>query len=328
MKRLIQGFALLLLAGILLVAVLDAWFLGWDEIEPPALPGALVEGKAEYDGLQRRWRAYLPAALPENPAMVLLLHGSRGDGALMRASTFYGFDVVAERAGFIAVYPDGFEQHWNDCRGGADYSANLLDVDDVGFLSFLIQKLAEEYGADLSRVYVAGISNGGQMAYRLAMESSDTVAGIAAVAANLPIESNLDCDPLGQAVSTLIINGTADPINPYEGGVVDIFGNTSRGMVMSSLATATYWASLAGFEDQGASSLWEESDPDDGTSVRSVSWSGPQGPSVQLLTIEGGGHTVPHPVFRLPRIIGTTSHEFDGAEIIWSFFDGGAPVAP
>ena len=324
----LKGLAALLLLGFVLTGLLAAWYLRWDEIDPPALPGEMVSGRLEHDGRARTWQVYLPANLQERPPLMLLLHGSTGDGAYMRASTFYSFDVLAERAGFIAVYPDGFERHWNDCRGSATYSANTQDIDDVGFLSALTRDFIDNYNVDPDRVYVAGISNGGHLAYRLGMEAPGMVAGIAAIAANLPVEENLDCEPLGRAVATLIINGTDDPVNPYEGGLVKILGDTSRGEVMSAVATATYWARLAGHDGEGSRQVWPERDPDDDTSVQGTAWSGPAGPDVQLITVVGGGHTTPHPVLNLPRIVGTTSHEFDGAEVIWSFFSAGAPVTP
>ncbi len=328
MSWLVKSLAIALIAGFVLVGLLGAWFLRWDEIDPPELPGELVAGSLQHDGRDRSWHLYRASRLPLSPPLVLLLHPSTGDGSYMRASTFYEFDVLAERAGFLVVYPDGFEQHWNDCRGSANYSANTLAIDDVGFIRALVQKLAAEHGADISRVYVAGISNGGQMAYRLAMEAPELVAGIAAVAANLPVEANSDCQASGRPVGTLIINGSDDPVNPHQGGLVEFLGDTSRGEVMSSVATATYWARLAGHQGPGVTQRWPVRAPDDGTSVASLQWQGPAGPAVQLLSVSGGGHSLPHPLYKMPKILGTTSNQLDGAEAIWSFFSSGEPVEP
>jgi len=311
-----------LTAAVLIAAMLAWWwYLHSDKVEQPDLPGAVEVGSLLHDGLRRSWRSYVPAAKAEKPALLLLLHGSRGNGERMRANTtFYGFDVLAEREGFIAVYPDGYLQHWNDCRARANYAANLQNIDDVGFLSTLVQLIAADHGADLARVYVAGMSNGGHMAYRLGFEAPHLVAGIAAVAANLPVEANLDCERAGRPVAAMIMNGTADPVNPYNGGLVEIAGDASRGEVLSSAATAEYWAALAGYQNDAQYQVWPQRAPDDGTSVESTRWSGQGKVSVQLISILGGGHTVPNPVFSLPRILGATSHQLDGAEVIWSFF--------
>ena len=103
----LKGLAAMLLVGFVLAGLLAAWYLRWNEIDPPPLPGELVSGSFEHEGRERSWQAYLPANMAERPALLLLLHGSTGDGAYMRASTFYSFDVLAERSGFIAVYQEG-----------------------------------------------------------------------------------------------------------------------------------------------------------------------------------------------------------------------------
>ncbi len=184
-----------------------------------------------------------------------------GGGAGMSTLTFRAFDALAEEHGFIPVYPDGFESHWNDCRASASYAANTQDIDDVGFLRELVLTLQARHGVDPERVYATGLSNGGQMAYRLGLEAPELVAGIAAIAANLPIGDNLDCAAKGRAVPTLIINGTDDPVNPYAGGVVEILGNSSRGTVLSSLATANYWARLSGVDAPGVENSWPDRAP-------------------------------------------------------------------
>jgi len=329
MKKLFVVIVTLLVVAVVAMKLVNWWYWHSDTVEEPGLPGAVEVGSLLHNDLRRSWRSYVPAVKTEKPALLLLLHGSRGNGERMRANTtFYSFDVLAEREGFIAVYPDGYRQHWNDCRANANYAANLENIDDVGFLRTLVQLMAGDHGVDLARVYVAGMSNGGHMAYRLGFEAPQLVAGIAAVAANIPVETNLDCERTGRPVAAMIMNGTADPVNPYNGGLVEIAGDVSRGEVLSSAATADYWAAAAGYESDGQHEVWPQRMPDDGTSVESTRWSGQGKVSVQLISILGGGHTVPNPVFSLPRILGATSHQLDGAEVIWSFFKEARPVAP
>ena len=246
MRRLLRVVVLAVVV-ILLAAVLGWWwYLRADSMEPPALPGTSERGVMVHGDRQRSWLAYIPAAKAERPALLLVMHGSRGDGEGMRELTRFGFDVLAERHGFVVVYPDGYQRHWNDCRAGADYAANRENIDDVGFLRALVVHMEAEQGVDPARVFAVGLSNGGQMAYRLGLEAPDLVAGIAAMAASLPVPAGSDCRPSGKAVAALVMNGTDDPVNPYQGGTVEIFGNRSRGEVMSSLETAVYWAQLAG----------------------------------------------------------------------------------
>ena len=322
MRRLLTVLVVIALVVLLALSLAWWWYLRADPMEPPALPGSEQAGVLAHGGHQRSWLAYVPAAKSPSPALVLVMHGSMGDGEQMREATRYGFDVLAERHGFIAVYPDGYKGHWNDCRGSADYAANLENIDDVRFLRALVRRMVEEQGVDPARVFATGLSNGGQMAYRLGLEAPDLVAGIAAMAASLP--DPIACEPVGEAVATLVMNGTEDPVNPYEGGLVKIFGNTSRGSVLSSAATAGYWAGLAGYEGEGERNSWPRLDPDDITSVESTDWSGPGRVPVSLVTIVRGGHTIPHPVLNLPRLLGPTSHQLDGPEVIWDFFSGAA----
>jgi polyhydroxybutyrate depolymerase len=323
-RKFLQVLGLFLGVAAVAVALAWWWYLRADAMPPPALPGTVQAGSLEFGGHERNWLAYLPAARSTAPALVLVMHGSLGTGAQMRDMTRYGFDLLAERYGFIVVYPDGYKQHWNDCRGGADYAANLENIDDVGFLLALVQRMTDEQGVDPSRVFATGLSNGGQMAYRLGLEAPDLVAGIAAMAASLPVPANLDCQPSGKPVAAMVMNGTADPVNPYAGGLVEIFGDASRGEVQSSIATAAYWAGLAGFTGEGEHREWPRPNAGDATSVQSIEWSDAGKVPVSLVTIVGGGHSIPHPVLDLPRILGPTSHQLDGPEVIWDFFSGAA----
>jgi polyhydroxybutyrate depolymerase len=304
------------------------WLLSFDTPDAPELPGDRVSDILEVDGLPRSWQAYVPASLAPGAPLIILLHGSMGEGRDMQAMTFFGFDVLAERQGLVVAYPDGFERHWNDCRGSAEYSANTRDIDDVSFLRALVAVLIERYDIDRQRVYVAGLSNGGQMAYRMGLEAPEVVAGIAAFAANLPVADNLDCQPRGQAVATLIVNGTEDPINPYDGGLVELLGDASRGSVRSARESIAYWADLAGYAGEGESADWPDQVPEDDTTVSTLQWSAPGLPAVALVSIHGGGHTMPDPVFRLPRLLGRTSHELDSARLVWEFFSEGRVQPP
>lgn len=320
MARYFKFIALALVVALVSLSLLAWWYLRFDVIEPPELPGSIEVGVVDHDGKQRGWFAYLPEARGARPPVVLVLHGSQGKGADIRGMSFYSFDVEAERAGFIAVYPDGYDGHWNGCRASASYAANRENIDDVGFLRSLVGELQDRYGIDPDRVYAAGFSNGGHMAFRLALEAPDLVHGVAAVAASLPVAGNLGCRESGQPASVLIINGTEDPVNPYAGGLVEILGDASRGEVRSAAETAEYWADLAGYMTAPEVRDWPDQVTDDGTMVESMLWRDGARPQVELLTVVGGGHAIPNPTFELPLLLGPTSHEFDTAQVIWEFF--------
>jgi polyhydroxybutyrate depolymerase len=117
------------------------------------------------------------------------------------------FDVQANAGGFFVVWPQGTDGCWNagTCCTGAD---------DVTFISRLIDRLAIDLRIDRARVFVAGLSNGASMAYRLACELSSQISGIASISGAKLFQ---DCHPT-RPVSVLIMHGTADDTFPYNGG--------------------------------------------------------------------------------------------------------------
>ncbi len=298
-----------------------AYALRVGPVPMPKVSGTVRQGRLEVRGRERSFCFYLPARLDQHPALILALHGSLMDGAAMRRATAFGFDSIADREGFIVVYPDGYEHHWNDCRAVGDYEAKRLSIDDVSFFWALVDKFVHDYGVARERVFATGVSNGGQMSFRLALEAPDLVRGIAAIAASLPTAENQTCRPVGRPVATMVINGTADPMNPFEGGKVALFGVLmSRGTVQSTMATMRYWAKLADCTGEPSSEFLPDRDPGDGTVARRWIWSSETGPDVVLIEVKGGGHTIPHPDVRFQRILGRTSHDFSACEEIWQFF--------
>jgi polyhydroxybutyrate depolymerase len=317
MRRLAGSAALLVLA----FALFAAWGLRFRRAPEPMLPGSLIGGSLEHGGRARTWHAYLPAQRAAAPALVFVLHGSGGDWAQARGGYAYDFDALAEAEGFIPIYPDGFESHWNDCRKAGPYAANTLDVDDVGFFRALVAKLVAEHGADRSRVFATGISNGGQMALRLALEAPDLVRAVAPVAASLPAERNMDCKPAGRPVSVLIMNGTADPMNPFDGGDVALYGLVgNRGAVLSSEESIDYFRDLAGHTQAPELETLPDLDPGDASTVEVKRWRAAGHKSVALYAIQNGGHNAPSPALEIPRLFGPTNHDISAAHEMWRFF--------
>jgi polyhydroxybutyrate depolymerase len=244
---------------------------------------------------------------------VVVLHGSGENGTHVRRWTGYGFDRLADEHGFAVVYPDGYEGYWNACNSVGDFSANKLNIDDVGFLTALADKLIAELGADPSRVFAAGISRGGHMAYRLALEAPSRFRVVAAVSANVPAPENFKCKPAGPGTSSvMIMNGTKDPLNPFNGGEVELYGLYRRGKVRSSRESGQYFADLnhiAGTPE----TIGEDH-------VERVLWHNGSKVEVELVAVLGGGHGIPQPYFRYPRLLGPTLEEPNGPAVIWAFF--------
>ena len=187
----------------------------------------------------------MPNGLTKGAPLVVVMHGSGEDSAHTRISTGYGFERLADEHRFAVDYPDGYEGYWNACNIVGDYSANKLNVDDVGFLRALADKLITDVGVDPGRVFAIGISRGGHMGFRLALEASSCFRAIAAVAANVPTRENFKCKSAGPGTSSvMIMNGTKDPLNPLNGGVIKFFGLFRRGKVRASRESGQYFADL------------------------------------------------------------------------------------
>jgi polyhydroxybutyrate depolymerase len=269
-------------------------------------------------GLKRTYVTYVPERLTKGASLVVVMHGSGENGAQIRIETGYGFERLADERTFAVVYPDGYEGYWNACNIVGDYSANKLNVDDVGFLLAMVDKLIAEIGLDPGRVFATGISRGGHMAFRLALEAPSRFRAVAAVAANVPAPENFKCKPAGKGTSSIMImNGTKDPLNPFDGGEVKLLGLFRRGKVRSSRESAQYFADLN--KITGAPET-NQTQVTNGVLVEQALWRNDPKVEVALVAINGGGHVIPQPYWRAPRILGPTPKEPNGPAVIWAFF--------
>lgn len=314
--------ALVLAGGV----VLWTFFLRTPAFPQPSLSGKAEQRRLTVGGVSRSFIVYVPARVTDPAPVVLVLHGAGSTAERMRSTTAWAFEELADRDGSIVVYPEGFEGQWNDCRAEGEFAARQRALDDVAFLRAVVARLDGDPALGTRRiaadqVFAVGLSNGGHMAFRLALEAPDFVAGVAAIAASLPAPANSLCKPSGKAVPVFILNGDADPVSPYEGGRITALGPINRrGEVQSSLATVEYFRQLAGYTGPPFEHRYPDTDPADGTVATRMVWSDADRPEVELVTIHGGGHTIPHPVKMLPRILGRTNHDVPAAEEIWRFF--------
>ncbi len=278
----------LLLLGLLIVAV-----------NCQAQP-TIQQGMIRVGNLDRTYLYYAPANLPRSAPLLLAFHGSGSRGEEMRGVTGYEFEGLADQNGFVVVYPDGYKGTWNDCRKGVPLAANADNIDDLDFVRALITRFQADYAINPARVFAMGYSNGGHLAYRLAVEIPDEIAAVAAVAANFSADDYSDCRASGKPIAVLIINGTADISNPYEGGR-GAWGATVR----STQATAEYFVRLNGQTSLPKTTHQDTSGP---FSVDRAIWNDAGKPEVVLITVIGGGHTVPKFSY------------LDGPSEIWEFF--------
>jgi polyhydroxybutyrate depolymerase len=276
-----------------------------------------------YAGLERTYTLRIPAGYADDEPMplVLELHGGGGNGPRM-CSTEGGVHELAEQVGFIVACPDGVQGNWNDGRAIDRYRAHAEHIDDVGFLLALVDQLAASYSIDRERLFVTGPSNGGMMTLRLACEAPGTFAAAAAIIASLP--ADLDCQP-AQPISILLMNGTEDPLMPYDGGQVRFF-RQELGGVISTADTVAFWVAANDCDPTPVSEHLPDLDPQDATRTRVDRYTGcADGVSVVLYEVAGGGHTLPGGAQYAPRfVIGRVSRDFHAGEAVWGFFEPAA----
>ncbi len=274
-----------------------------------------------HDGLKRTYLIYVPHSIDHtnNIALLIALHGGLGSGKRMAQLTQGGFNELSEKENFIVVYPDGIDHNWNDGRLNmpSSYKAHNQRIDDVGFIHDLIDILIKENKIDPARVYVTGISNGAMMAHRLAIELSDKIAAAVPVCGNLP--SDLVSKP-NHRVAMMMINGTADPLVPYEGGDVH-FKKRQLGKVLSVDATVKYWVMNNRISPEPQILLLPDGHAEDGCKVKKFSYgSSVDDGEVVLLKFEGGGHTWPGGFqYFNEKVIGKTCRYVNACQLIWDF---------
>jgi polyhydroxybutyrate depolymerase len=268
------------------------------------------------------------AAFPGQRPLVLVLHGHLGTaanalGAGIVPSPLSAWLEIADREGLLVAGLQGLRgsDHrtgWRDCR--SDDTRNPT-ADDVGFAAAVVRELVAAGRVDAHRIYVMGMSNGAMMSYRLALEMQPAPAAIAAVSGTMAAHS--DCREARALVSVLVIHGTDDPLVPYGGGDVGL-GSTKTSTVIGVLATRDYWLKTDGLSNTPTASSVFPHTGADATRAGKVIYGRAEGPQVEVLTIEGGGHVEPSLRYHYGRlyahIVGEQNRDLESAEEAWSFF--------
>lgn len=266
-------------------------------------------GLIEVDGLTRSYLLNLPPSYDKgaNFPLVIALHG--GGGSAKQAEESYRLTQKSNTEQTIIVYPEGVQNDgvlklrtWN--AGTCCQYAVEKQIDDVHFISTLIDQLVGKYKINPKRVYITGMSNGAMLAYRLACEIPEKIAAIAAVSGSLekiePCTSKLQ-------VPILHLHSVQDKNVPYQGG------KGIRGYSFHSVDYGlTTWAKLNGCT---ASPLVTEKDD-----YTLSQWKDGKGNVVIAYYLtKDGGHAWPGST-RVRMIADEPSHAIDANELIWAFF--------
>jgi len=303
---------------ILLLAMLVPFISSLAALKRPTV----LSKSLSHDGIERTYLLHLPPASDNKSLLplIIVLHGGHGTGKGMIGLTCGEFNRLADKEHFAVAYLYGVGHNWNDGRTNLpdSYKAHKQNIDDVGFISALIDELVRTHHVDPHKIYVTGMSNGAMMAQRLAIELSDRIAAAAPVCGSIPIA--LTSVPK-QKVPILIINGTEDPLVPYNGGQVH-FRKRAFGKIMSVNQSLEFWLQHNQNTSTPIKTPIPDLDPDDHCTATIVSYGSPTDPNqVTLITIHNGGHTWPDGLHYLPRnFIGYTCNDFNACRTIWDFF--------
>ncbi len=275
----------------------------------------------QFKGYERSYMVHLPPVEKMQRPIPLLfhIHGGGGTAKGTPGLTFGRFNELADRDGFIVVYPNAINKNWNDGRRLEDVLAWKEDIDDVGFITAIVDELKQKHNIDAHRIFTTGMSNGGFMSSRLLCDRADIFRGGAILTASLSKDYLPKCNP-EKPVAVMVMNGTDDPLVPYDGGQVKVFRKT-RGEIVSTDEIIAFWKAKNGCTIKKNTVQLPDTAADGTTvSVTEYSQCDDQGDLV-LYTINGGGHTWPGGKQYLGKVlIGKTNRDIVACDVIWDFF--------
>ncbi|WP_319380459.1 hypothetical protein [Thiomicrorhabdus sp.] len=305
----------------LLLAMFVCIFLLSTEVEPS---DDLKHYQIQVDGLDRSYHLHYPPNFQNrakgSTALFLFLHGG-GKSSGEDVSKRIGLNALADKNGFIAVYPDGVGSQWNDGRNGhLRKGEDISRVDDVHFFSVLLDHLQKIPQVNADQTFVSGASNGGMMTLRLGCELSERFTAISAIIANLPKNILPECRPRA-ALPVLIMNGTEDPLVPWKGGMMKFLGNEG-GEVTSTAENVAFWVASNRCALTPKHRKLDNKSVRDRSTVETFDYDQCAGKSrVLLYQINHGGHHIPgidSPELRF--LVGNKNRDIQAMEEIWKFF--------
>ena len=273
------------------------------------------EGAIYVGTLRRAYHLHVPPVydgITPVPLVLMFHELLETSGEMVRLT---GFTHLADQKGFVVVYPDSVGRHWNDGRGPTALAPR--DVDDVGFVSALIEPLTQTLAIDPSRIYATGMSNGGMFVQRLACELSGQLAAIAPVSGTMADNIAMRCAPQ-QRGSVVEFHGTKDAFVLWGGGRVRALG----GKVLSVPNTMTRWTQLDGCRPTAPATFdGLRTDPQNSLGVRRVAYGPcPDGIDVVLYVIGGGRHRWPQGMGGHLASVGQGDRNIDATAAMWDFF--------
>ena len=274
-----------------------------------------------HEGIEREYILHVPENLNNDSSIVFVIHGYTGSAEGIAA--YSGMNSIAEREGFIAVYPQGTIDSYGNAFFNVSYGFNdESTINDVSFIRELVKSISHEFNLKRKKAFATGMSNGGEMSYLLACTSSDLFKAVAPVAGVLMKGLKDSCE-LNSPVPVFEIHGTADKISLFEG---DLNNEEGWGAYYDLPSTIDFFAERYQLVNKTVKQITSKESGADYDIFFERHWTNDLEEEVWMYRIEGGRHVWPGTKFKwwndpLARLyFGSGNEDINASEEVWAFF--------
>ena len=274
-----------------------------------------------HEGIEREYIIHIPKNLTEDSPLVFIIHGFTGSAE--RISAYSDMNSIAEREGFIVVYPQGTIDSNGNTFFNVGYEFNDdSPINDVSFIRELVRSISQEFNLKRKKAFATGMSNGGDMSYLLACTSSDLFKAVAPVAGVLMKGLKDSCE-LSSPVPIFEIHGTADKISLFEG---DLNNEGGWGAYYDLPSTIDFFAERYQLTNKSVKQMTSKESGADYDIFFERHWSDDLEEEVWMYRIEDGRHVWPgiklnwwnNPLAWF--YFGSGNEDINASEEVWAFF--------
>lgn len=292
---------------------------GPTDLVPDPVPGPGLHARTlSSGGRDRSYLLHVPAGWAPGARLPLVLafHGAASDPQNLRAVS--GLSAVADEHDVLVAFPAAAVGDWNTGCLECGSNAVIDDVDDLGFVRDLVDRIAADAGVERDRVYAIGISNGALFVHSLACAARETIAAAASVAATMIAPEHVPACRTGPPMPIAFFLGSEDSFFPPQGKLA---GNDVVHVRLLSIAeSVATWVARNGCGDSPATSDLPDL-ADDGTTVRLTRYEEcAGGTEIAYWSIVGGGHTWPGSAAPSGGLLGRTTLDLSASEAAIRFF--------
>lgn len=184
--------------------------------------GGWTNYSSTFEGESRTYKIYTPSSVQTDAKVVVLLHGL---GATMNDFDFSSWPSIADSANIVLISPQGlpYSSLLGVIEGVFNSGMNFMGmgvnetINDVGFVSALLDTVIAKYSIDQNRIYATGFSNGGFMVQRLASDLTARFSAVASVSGTR--SATLPALAVGTKLPVAHFHGTTDSVVTWTGDV-------------------------------------------------------------------------------------------------------------